>query len=142
MAEGIKIEIVSPERLLLAEQATSATVPGVEGYFTVMGEHAPVLTILKPGFVVVETGNNKKTIYVEGGFADVSPEGLTILAENARMASDFDRAEIEAKLAEAQKLASAADSIADKDAAQLVVDSLINLMAEAEHMGPALVTAL
>ncbi|HEV2518547.1 MAG TPA: F0F1 ATP synthase subunit epsilon, partial [Devosia sp.] len=51
MAEGTKLEIVSPERLLLSETVKSVTVPGADGYFTVLGDHAPLMTTLKPGFV-------------------------------------------------------------------------------------------
>jgi F-type H+-transporting ATPase subunit epsilon len=58
MADGLKIEIVSPERLVLSEVVTSVTVPGSEGYFTVMDDHAPFMTTLKPGFITVNrTGN-------------------------------------------------------------------------------------
>ena len=51
MAEGTKLEIVSPERLLLSETVRSVTVPGTDGYFTVLGDHAPLMTTLKPGMV-------------------------------------------------------------------------------------------
>ncbi len=56
MADGVKIEIVSPERLVISEQARSVTVPGTEGYFTVLGEHAPLMSTLKPGRSVVISG--------------------------------------------------------------------------------------
>ena len=86
MAEGLKIEIVSPERLVLSETVVSVTVPGTEGYFTVMDDHAPFMTTLKNGVVRVLEGDTvKMRIFVRGGFADVTAEGLTILAEEARM---------------------------------------------------------
>ena len=53
MADGVKIEIVSPERLILSEMARSVVVPGADGYFTVMGDHAPLMSTLKPGFITV-----------------------------------------------------------------------------------------
>ena len=84
MAEGTKLEIVSPERLLLSETVKSVTVPGTDGYFTVLGDHAPLMTTLKPGFVtVVRNDGISHVYYVRGGFADVNAEGMTILAEHA-----------------------------------------------------------
>ena len=100
MADSLKIDIVSPERLVISEQARSVTVPGAEGYFTVMGDHAPLMTTLKPGFITVtDTANVAHVFYVRGGFADVAPTGLTILAEEARPVADFNRTEIEALIA-------------------------------------------
>ena len=131
MADGIKLEIVSPERLVISAVASSVTVPGTEGYFTVMGDHAPLMTTLKPGFITaVEQGGASHVFYVRGGFADVSPEGLTILAEEARAASDFSRTEVEAEIAAAQKALDAAQSLEAKDAAQSVLDSWRNLLLE------------
>jgi len=135
MAEGIKTEIVSPEHLVLSEEAKSVSVPGQEGYFTVMGDHAPMMTTLKPGFVTV-TGTETRTFYVQGGFAEVSPEGLTILAERAKAASDFERAEIEAAIKAAQAELDAQNTLDGKAAAQAVLDGWANLMIEAQHLGP------
>lgn len=138
MADGIKLEIVSPERLVISAMAASVTVPGSEGYFTVMGEHAPLMTTLKPGFVsVAEAGGATQLIYVRGGFADVSPEGLTILAEEARPAAEFSRAEVEAEAAAAQRELDAAQTLEEKDAAQNRLDAWRNLLIEAGTAGAA-----
>jgi F-type H+-transporting ATPase subunit epsilon len=136
---AFKLEIVSPERLLVSEEANLVTVPGADGYFTVVGEHAPLMTVLKPGFVtVVGAAGQSQSFYVRGGFADVSPEGLTILAEQARPATDFDRAEVEAIIAEAQRALEAADTIEAKDAAQTRLDAWRNVLLEsASAAGPA-----
>jgi len=100
MAEGTKLEIVSPERLVISETVKSVVVPGAEGYFTVLGDHAPLMTTLKRGFITVEDNAGVSHVYyVRGGFADVSPEGLTILAEEARPVSEFRRDEIEGLIA-------------------------------------------
>ena len=135
MAESIKIDIVSPESLVLSEEAVSVSVPGQEGYFTVMGEHAPLMTTLKPGFVTVERSSGTATFYVQGGFADISPEGVTILAEQARTGADFDRSEIEAAVRAAQSELENADSMADKDMAQNMLDGWKNLLMEAASLG-------
>jgi F-type H+-transporting ATPase subunit epsilon len=132
MADGVKIEIVSPERLVVSQQAQSVTVPGTEGYFTVMGDHAPLMTVLKPGFITVNDMNNGGHIYyVRGGFADVSPAGLTILAEEARPIADFNRTEIEAMIAAGMTALQAATTAADQDRIQNELDAWRNLLLEA-----------
>jgi F-type H+-transporting ATPase subunit epsilon len=136
MADGLNVEIVSPEKLVLSETANAVSVPGREGYFTVMGDHAPMMTTLKPGFVTVSgASGDDRTFYVRGGFADVSSAGLTVLAEEAKTASDFDRTEIEAAIKAAQDALSGAENADDKSAAQAVLDGWMNLMMEAGTMG-------
>ena len=136
MAEGIRIEIVSPERLVLSETARSVTVPGSEGYFTVMGDHAPLMTTLRPGFVTVNTAAGTTTFYVRGGFADVSPDGMTILAEQASTFADFDRSEIERLLNESQTRLTAAQSPEERNVTQELVNGWANLLAEAGQLRP------
>ena len=104
MAEGLKIEIVSPERLVLSETVMSVTVPGTEGYFTVMDDHAPFMTTLKPGFITVtKSGGASDVYFVKGGFADVSASGLTILAEQSVPFTDFDHADLQAQIKAAEE---------------------------------------
>lgn len=136
MADGLKTEIVSPEKLVLSAVADSVSVPGTDGYMTVMAQHAPMMTTLKPGFVSVVDKGQARTFYVRGGFADISPDGLTILAEDARAATDFNRAEIEAALSAAREALAKAESAEHKSAAQAVVDGWANLMIEAQALGP------
>jgi F-type H+-transporting ATPase subunit epsilon len=131
MAEGTKLEIVSPERLVMSEQVTSVTVPGTDGYFTVMGDHAPLMTTLKPGFVTAVAEGGSHQFYVRGGFADVSPAGLTILAEEARAAADFERSEIEALIAERQQQLEAAATPEEKAPLQHELDAWRNLLIDA-----------
>ena len=136
MADGVKIEIVSPERLVVSQQAQSVTVPGVEGYFTVMGEHAPLMSVLKPGFITVtDMGNIAHVFYVRGGFADVAPTGLTILAEDARPVADFDRNEIEALIASGMTALQAAPTSQEQDRLQNELDQWRNLLSEASTVG-------
>lgn len=131
MAEGVKVEIVSPETLVLSADARSVTVPGAEGYLTVLGEHAPLLTTLRPGFVtVVDTQGIRTDYFVAGGFADISDSGLTILAEDARPTADFGRSEIEAKITAAQEALNAAQTPEDREAAQNALDTWKNLLLE------------
>lgn len=137
MADGINVEIVSPERLVLSVEASSVTVPGLEGYFTVLGEHAPLMSTLKPGFITVESAQSS-VYYVRGGFVEVNPDGVTILAEQAQDVSQFDKSEIDAILEEARARLAAAQDDVERDAAQLLVHSFENLLSEVEHMGPAI----
>jgi F-type H+-transporting ATPase subunit epsilon len=132
MADGVKIEIVSPERLVVSEQARAVTVPGTDGYFTVMGEHAPLMTTLRPGFIsVTDLGNVAHVFYVRGGFADVAPGGLTILAEEARPVADFDRTEIEALIASGMSALEAARTAEEQDRLQNEIDQWKNLLLDA-----------
>ena len=132
MAEGTKLEIVSPERLILSEVVRSVTVPGTEGYFTVMGEHSPLMTTLKPGFVTaVDNAGASHVIFVRGGFADVSPEGLTILADEAKDAAQFSTAEVEQLIAEKQAAADAASNPDDKAILTNELDMWKNLLLDA-----------
>jgi len=131
MAEGTKLEIVSPERLVISETVKSVVVPGADGYFTVLGEHAPLMTTLKPGFITVEDNAGVSHVYyVRGGFADVSPEGLTILAEEARPVTEFKREEIEALIASGMTALEAAATAEEQMRLQSEIDAWRNLLLE------------
>ena len=84
MADALKFELVSPERLVKSGEVESVTIPGSEGDFTALAGHAPVLSIIRPGVVtVIEIDGAQSRIFVRGGFAEISPGGLTVLAEEA-----------------------------------------------------------
>ena len=134
MAEGLKIEIVSPERLVLSEIVTSVTVPGTEGYFTVMDDHAPFMTTLRPGFITVNRSGQDEIFFVKGGFADVSPEGLTILAERSVPLNEFDHGDLQAQIKAAEAELAAAATPEEKSYAQEVVSALLNLAIEAGQL--------
>lgn len=77
-------DFVGPERSLYSGEVESVQLPGTEGEMTVLAGHAPVLTSLRVGVIVVtERANSGKRIYVRGGFADIGPTGVTVLAERA-----------------------------------------------------------
>ena len=136
MADGVKIEIVSPERLVLSEEARSVIVPGADGYFTVLGDHAPLMTTLKPGFITVtDTANVAHVFYVRGGFADVAPAGLTILAEEARPVADFSRTEVEALIASGMTALEAANTAEEQQRLRTELDQWRNLLLEAGTLG-------
>ena len=98
------LELVSPERLLFAGDVDAVVVPGAEGAFTVLKDHAPVRAVLRPGIVEVEVSQTKKQrLFVRGGFADVSAGGLTILAEQAIPVEDLNAAKLDAQIADAEE---------------------------------------
>lgn len=98
MPEPFHFELVSPERLLFAGEVTEVIVPGTEGEFTVLKDHAPFMTTLRPGIVTVEGGGNATRLFVRGGFADVAPTGLTILAESALPIEEFSAARLNVEI--------------------------------------------
>lgn len=104
MAESFKFELVSPERLLVSEDVEAVVIPGADGEMTVMANHAPVMTTIKPGVVTVKAaGGSEERFVVFGGFADILPSGCTLLAESAVHAKDIDRAEIARRIQEARE---------------------------------------
>lgn len=94
MPAPFHFEIVSPEKLLFAGEVEQVIVPGSEGEFTVMKDHAPLMTTLRPGIVTVEGNDQAQRLFVRGGFADVAPTGLTILAESAVPVDEFSAARL------------------------------------------------
>ncbi len=92
MADSFTFELVSPEQLLASGEAGIVTIPGTEGDMGVLAGHAPVMTSLRPGLVTADMADGGETSYfVRGGFADISPSGVTILAEFAVAKSDLTR---------------------------------------------------
>ena len=87
MADKLNFSLVAPEREVFSGQVDQVDAPGVEGDFGVLPNHAPFMTALREGAVTVYVGANRRVFSVKGGFADVTPQGLTILAEEASEAS-------------------------------------------------------
>ena len=83
MAEKLHFSLVSPERELFSGAVDQVDAPGSEGDFGVLAGHAPFMTTLKEGRVKAYDGDDVRVYEVRGGFADVTAEGLTILAEHA-----------------------------------------------------------
>ncbi|MFD2238639.1 F0F1 ATP synthase subunit epsilon [Aureimonas populi] len=114
MADSFKFELVSPERLLLSERATAVIAPGTEGYFTVMAQHAPLMATLKPGIVrATLEGGAERRIFIQGGFADINPDGFTLLAEHATPVEDLDTAELD------KQIQNAREDVADAGSAEV-----------------------
>jgi F-type H+-transporting ATPase subunit epsilon len=106
MAETLHFSLVSPERELFSGAVDQVDAPGVEGEFGVLPKHAPFMTVLKPGVVRIYEGGQVTPVFVRGGFADVTPSGLTILAEEAIRLADVDVAGLDAEIANVRSDAS------------------------------------
>jgi F-type H+-transporting ATPase subunit epsilon len=125
MAGTFKFELVTPERMLLSQDASAVVVPGVEGEFTVLPKHAPVISALRPGVVDATLGDARRLrVFVKGGFAEVDADRLTVLAERALEVEAMSPADIAAELQTAEAEFAAATSDAARLAAASAVDQL------------------
>ena len=108
---ALKFELVTPERVLMSADVEQVLVPGADGDLTLLAGHAPVISTLRPGVIEAKATDGKVTrIYVRGGFCEIAPDSLTVLAEKASNADSMSADAIagELKAAEAD-LASAGD---------------------------------
>ena len=104
MAEQVQFELVSPERLVVSRAVEMVVVPGVEGDFGVLPGHAPLISEVRPGVIAVfENGKVDERIFVAGGFAEVTGERCTVLAEQAMPISELDRGLAESDLKDARE---------------------------------------
>jgi F-type H+-transporting ATPase subunit epsilon len=122
MADTFKFELVTPERMLLSEDASQVVVPGTEGDFTVLAGHAPVISTIRPGVIAVSLSDSRTVrLFVKGGFAEVEQNRLTVLAQRALEVDAMDAARIATELKTAEgELAAAAD-----DAARLAAHAAV-----------------
>jgi F-type H+-transporting ATPase subunit epsilon len=118
-------ELVSPEKLLFSGEVEQVVAPGVEGQFTVLKDHAPVMTTLKAGVVRIDSAGKVEKLFVRGGFADVSSKGFTILAEQAVGVAALDLVKLDADIKNAREDATDAKS---EDARILANDKLAQLI--------------
>jgi F-type H+-transporting ATPase subunit epsilon len=93
---GIRVDIVTAERLVFSEDADIVMVPGVEGELGILTHHEPIMTMIKPGEVLVRKGTEEHSLAVSGGFLEVKPDHITILADAAERADEIDIARAEA----------------------------------------------
>ena len=118
MADKLNFALVSPEREVFHGEVDHVVVPGSEGEFGVSPNHAPVMSVIKPGALKVINEGAERRIFVNGGFADVTPEGLTVLAEEALDLADVDLAQLEQQMKNAGEDLRDANTDAKRDAAQ------------------------
>ena len=120
--DKVEFELVSPEKLLLTRAVDMVVVPGAEGDMGVLPRHSPTITTVRPGTIVVyEGGAVSDRIFIAGGFAEVSDNRCTVLAEEAMPIEDIDKAAAQQSLANAQEDISSADSDAARKSAETAV---------------------
>ena len=109
-------DLVSPEKLLFSGEVDQVDVPGAEGDFGVLAGHAPIVSALRPGIMIVHVGGQAQRMIVLGGFAEVSADGkLTVLADLADSVEDFDRDVLSERIAaQEEKVKEAEGSALDK----------------------------
>lgn len=103
VARDFTLAVVAPDRSVMDEPVTSLVAPGFEGYIGVMAGHTPLIAALRPGVVEYTQNNQRYHIYVGGGFLEVRPDRVTVLADEASRATDIDLADAEAKLEECRR---------------------------------------
>ena len=96
-------ELVSPDKISFSGEVDQVDVPGSEGDFGVLAGHAPLIALLRPGLMTVYTGGEQTKLVVLGGFAEVGPDGLTVLADVATSLEDLDRASLQKQIAEVEQ---------------------------------------
>jgi len=116
MADTMQFDLVSPERSLASFQAASVQIPGADGDMTAMPDHAPTITTLRPGILTVDGPTGESAYAVTGGFAEISAEGTSVLAEKAVPTSEMTAADMDALIATASDAVASATA-EDKDAA-------------------------
>jgi len=115
VADKVHFELVSPQQLLLSESVDMVVVPGAEGDFGVLADHAPLISTIRPGTITVYQGDTvSERIFVAGGFAEVTADRCTVLAEEAEPLDDIDRAAVEAELRDLRDDLSASQSEEDR----------------------------
>ena len=125
---ALHFELVSPERLLFSSEVAEVDIPGTDGDMGILPGHAPVLSTLRPGVVTItKEGGAKERIFVRGGFAEVNPQGLTLLAEVAVPIAELDAARLAQEVRDAQEDVSDAQDDETRRRAQENLDHLLAL---------------
>jgi F-type H+-transporting ATPase subunit epsilon len=125
-----QFDLVSPEKLLISGEVTQVDVPGSEGDFGVLAGHAPMVTTLRPGILVVYRDGGELRVVVNGGFAEVSPTALTVLADMAVPQDEFDPTVLAGVIKDTEEDISKATDGWRRDKLSHKVDQLKALQAE------------
>jgi len=111
----LHFEFVSPESVLFSGDVDQVDLPGAEGDMGILAGHAPLVTVLRPGIVTIYRGGAREAVVVTGGFAEVGPAGLTVLADRAVAREDFDLATLSAEIKDAEEDVAGAKDEAQRD---------------------------
>ncbi len=131
MANTMQFDLVSPERSLASLEATAVQIPGADGDMTAMPDHAPTITMLRPGLLKVEAPQGASEYLVTGGFAQINGDSMSVLAEKAIPVAEVTRSHLDDLIAEAHASHEAAKAGDD----QTIVDDAAKLLADMEALG-------
>ncbi len=129
MAQTFTFELVSPEKVLLAGEAEQVLLPGAEGDMTILPQHAPLISTLRPGVIEVSLGGSRSRIFVRQAFAQVEPDRLTVLAEKAQDVAELNASSIADEIAAAEAELAAAKTDAQRLVANQAIAALSQLKA-------------
>jgi len=126
---ALHFEFVSPERVLFSGEVDQVDLPGAEGDMGILPLHAPIVTVLRPGIVTVFNGGRRDPYVVVGGFAEMSPAGLTILADQATLRDEFDTTMLASEIKDAEEDVADAKDDAQRDNLKRHLEQLKSLQA-------------
>jgi F-type H+-transporting ATPase subunit epsilon len=115
MADTLHFEFVSPESVLFSGAVDQVDLPGSEGDMGILPGHAPLVTTLRPGILTIFREGKREPVVVVGGFAEVGPGGLTVLADRAVARDDFDLTSLASDIRDAEEDVADAKSDAERD---------------------------
>lgn len=128
MAELFRFELVSPEKLVLAADVQQVQVPGAEGDMGILAGHAPVMTSLRPGLLEVTTrSGNFKKFYVRGGFAEINPEKMVVLAQQSIDLEQLNKEHLQQEIKDLEDDVADASNEEQRNKAQFSLDRLREL---------------
>ncbi len=136
MADTMQFDLVSPERRLASVQAREVRIPGADGDLTAMPGHAPLITTLRPGILrIVKADGGTDDYAVTGGFAEVSAEGTTLLAEEALHISEVTPDVVKRFIARAEEGLKSAKEAGHHDLVDDAAKLLADMVAMGDHIG-------
>ncbi|MCX7300275.1 MAG: F0F1 ATP synthase subunit epsilon [Rhodobacterales bacterium] len=131
MADTVQFDLVSPERRLASVQAREVQLPGADGDMTAMADHAPTITTLRPGILRVVHASGTDDYVVFGGFAEIGPTAVSVLAEQALPRSEVTQSVFDGMIAVAKAGSGSVDEVAKTLADMIAVGDQIGLSARA-----------
>ena len=134
---SLHFEFVSPESVLFSGEVDQVDLPGAEGDMGILADHAPLVTVLRPGIVTIYRGGAREPVVVTGGFAEVGPAGLTVLADRAVARADFDLAALATDIRDAEEDVADAKDEAQRDKLTHRLTQLKALQAALSSAAPA-----
>jgi F-type H+-transporting ATPase subunit epsilon len=130
---GLHFEFVSPENVLFSGDVDQVDLPGIEGDLGVLPGHAPMVTTLRPGVVTIIREGRREPVVVVGGFAEMGPAGLTVLADRAVAREDFDLDSLASDIKDAEEDVADSTDGAQRDKLVRRLDQLRALQAALAH---------